>query len=136
MGGANVSDKLVRDRQPDWQGRLHSYWWRAWDITFAYAQGYEVGNSLLEKDQVETVKRYLEEAPKKGTEIVTAVDVVWADDFSAEANTEVRPVEDLTGGKLGAEAEGLDIGPKTRKLFAEKIKNAKTIFWNGPVGVF
>ena len=104
--------------------------------TFAYAQGYEVGNSLLEKDQVETVKRYLEEAPKKGTEIVTAVDVVWADDFSAEANTEVRPVEDLTGGKLGAEAEGLDIGPKTCELFVEKIKNAKTIFWNGPVGVF
>ena len=62
--------------------------------------------------------------------------MVWADDFSADANTEVRPIDDLTGGKLGAEAEGLDIGPKTREIFAEKIKGAKTIFWNGPVGVF
>ena len=135
MGGAKVSDKLaVIDNLI---GKADSILiGGGMGYTFAYAQGYEVGNSLLEKDQVETVKRYLEEAPKKGTEIVTAVDVVWADDFSAEPNTEVRPVEDLTGGKLGAEAEGLDIGPKTRKLFAEKIKNAKTIFWNGPVGVF
>ena len=135
MGGAKVSDKLaVIDNLI---GKADSILiGGGMGYTFAYAQGYEVGNSLLEKDQVETVKRYLEEAPKKGTEIVTAVDVVWADDFSAEANTETRPVEDLTGGKLGAEAEGLDIGPKTRELFAEKIKNAKTIFWNGPVGVF
>ena len=64
------------------------------------------------------------------------MDVVWSDAFSADANTEIRPIEDLTGGKLGAEAEGLDIGPKTREIFAEKIKGAKTIFWNGPVGVF
>lgn len=135
MGGAKVSDKLaVIDNLI---GKADSILiGGGMGYTFAYAQGYEVGNSLLEKDQVETVKRYLEEAPKKGTEIVTAVDVVWADDFSAKANTEIRPVEDLTGGKLGAEAEGLDIGPKTRELFAEKIKNAKTIFWNGPVGVF
>ena len=135
MGGAKVSDKLaVIDNLI---GKADSILiGGGMGYTFAYAQGYEVGNSLLEKDQVETVKRYLEEAPKKGTEIVTAVDVVWADDFSAEANTEIRSVEDLTGGKLGAEAEGLDIGPKTRELFAEKIKNAKTIFWNGPVGVF
>ena len=135
MGGAKVSDKLaVIDNLI---GKADSILiGGGMGYTFAYAQGYEVGNSLLEKDQVETVKRYLEEAPKKGTEIVTAVDVVWADDFSAEANTEIRHVEDLTGGKLGAEAEGLDIGPKTRELFAEKIKNAKTIFWNGPVGVF
>ena len=135
MGGAKVSDKLaVIDNLI---GKADSILiGGGMGYTFAYAQGYEVGNSLLEKDQVETVKRYLEEAPKKGTEIVTAVDVVWDDDFSAEDNTEVRTVEDLTGGKLGAEAEGLDIGPKTRELFAEKIKNAKTIFWNGPVGVF
>ena len=135
MGGAKVSDKLaVIDNLI---GKADSILiGGGMGYTFAYAEGYEVGNSLLEKDQVETVKRYLEEAPKKGTEIVTAVDVVWADDFSAEANTEIRPVEDLNGGKLGAEAEGLDLGPKTRELFAEKIKNAKTIFWNGPVGVF
>ena len=100
------------------------------------AKGYKVGKSLLEKDQVETVRRYLETAPAQGTEIITAVDVVWADDFSADAKTEIRPIEDLEGGELGAEGEGLDIGPKSRELFAEKIKAAKTVFWNGPVGVF
>ena len=135
MGGAKVSDKLavidnlIGKADTILIGGGMGY-------TFAYAQGYEVGKSLLEKDQVENVLRYLKEAPEKGTEIITAVDVVWADDFSADANTEVRPIEDLTGGKLGAEAEGLDIGPKTREIFAEKIKGAKTIFWNGPVGVF
>lgn len=135
MGGAKVSDKLavinnlIGKADAILIGGGMGY-------TFAYAQGYQVGKSLLEKDQVDTVRRYLEEAPKKGTEIVTAVDVVWADDFSADANTEIRPVEDLEGGKLGAEGEGLDIGPKTSELFAEKIKAAKTVFWNGPVGVF
>ena len=131
MGGAKVSDKLAV---------IDNLIGKADTILIGggmgYTFAYEVGKSLLEKDQVENVLRYLKEAPEKGTEIVTAVDVVWADNFSADANTEVRPIDDLTGGKLGAEAEGLDIGPKTREIFAEKIKGAKTIFWNGPVGVF
>ena len=135
MGGAKVSDKLavidnlIGKADTILIGGGMGY-------TFAYAQGYKVGKSLLEKDQVETVRRYLETAPAQGTEIVTAVDVVWADDFSADAKTEIRPIEDLEGGELGAEGEGLDIGPKSRELFAEKIKAAKTVFWNGPVGVF
>lgn len=135
MGGAKVSDKLavidnlIGKADAILIGGGMGY-------TFAYAQGYKVGKSLLEKDQVETVRRYLETAPAQGTEIVTAVDVVWADDFSADAKTEIRPIEDLEGGELGAEGEGLDIGPKSRELFAEKIKTAKTVFWNGPVGVF
>ena len=135
MGGAKVSDKLavidnlIGKADAILIGGGMGY-------TFAYAQGYKVGKSLLEKDQVETVRRYLETAPAQGTEIVTAVDVVWADDFSADAKTEIRPIEDLEGGELGAEGEGLDIGPKSRELFAEKIKAAKTVFWNGPVGVF
>ncbi|WP_315240977.1 phosphoglycerate kinase [Rothia aeria] len=135
MGGAKVSDKLavidnlIGKADAILIGGGMGY-------TFAYAQGYKVGKSLLEKDQVETVQRYLETAPAQGTEIVTAVDVVWADDFSADAKTEIRPIEDLEGGELGAEGEGLDIGPKSRELFAEKIKAAKTVFWNGPVGVF
>ena len=134
-GGAKVSDKLavidnlIGKADAILIGGGMGY-------TFAYAQGYKVGKSLLEKDQVETVRRYLETAPAQGTEIVTAVDVVWADDFSADAKTEIRPIEDLEGGELGAEGEGLDIGPKSRELFAEKIKAAKTVFWNGPVGVF
>ena len=135
MGGAKVSDKLavidnlIGKADAILIGGGMGY-------TFAYAQGYKVGKSLLEKDQVETVRRYLETAPAQGTEIVTAVDAVWADDFSADAKTEIRPIEDLEGGELGAEGEGLDIGPKSRELFAEKIKAAKTVFWNGPVGVF
>ena len=135
MGGAKVSDKLavidnlIGKADAILIGGGMGY-------TFAYAQGYKVGKSLLEKDQVETVRRYLETAPAQGTEIVTAVDVVWADDFSADAKTEIRPIEDLEGGELGAEGEGLDIGPKSRDLFAEKIQAAKTVFWNGPVGVF
>ena len=135
MGGAKVSDKLavidnlIGKADAILIGGGMGY-------TFAYAQGYKVGKSRLEKDQVETVRRYLETAPAQGTEIVTAVDVVWADDFSADAKTEIRPIEDLEGGELGAEGEGLDIGPKSRELFAEKIKAAKTVFWNGPVGVF
>lgn len=135
MGGAKVSDKLavidnlIGKADAILIGGGMGY-------TFAYAQGYKVGKSLLEKDQVETVRRYLETAPAQGTEIVTAVDVVWADDFSADAKTEIRPIEDLEGGELGAEGEGLDIGPKSRELFAEKIKAANTVFWNGPVGVF
>ena len=135
MGGAKVSDKLavidnlIGKADAILIGGGMGY-------TFAYAQGYKVGKSLLEKDQVETVRRYLETAPAQGTEIVTAVDVVWAADFSADAKTEIRPIEDLEGGELGAEGEGLDIGPKSRELFAEKIKAAKTVFWNGPVGVF
>ena len=135
MGGAKVSDKLavidnlIGKADAILIGGGMGY-------TFAYAQGYKVGKSLLGKDQVETVRRYLETAPAQGTEIVTAVDVVWADDFSADAKTEIRPIEDLEGGELGAEGEGLDIGPKSRELFAEKIKAAKTVFWNGPVGVF
>ena len=135
LGGSKVSDKLgVISNLLSKADRLLIGGGMAY--TFLAAQGYEVGTSLLEKDQVENVLRYLKEAPEKGTEIITAVDVVWSDAFSADANTEIRPIEDLTGGKLGAEAEGLDIGPKTREIFAEKIKAAKTIFWNGPVGVF
>ena len=135
MGGAKVSDKLaVIDNLIGKADAILMC--GGMGYTFAYAQGYKVGKSLLEKDQVETVRRYLETAPAQGTEIVTAVDVVWADDFSADAKTEIRPIEDLEGGELGAEGEGLDIGPKSRELFAEKIKAAKTVFWNGPVGVF
>lgn len=135
MGGSKVSDKLaVIDNLIGKADTLLIG--GGMGYTFAAAQGYKVGKSILEEDQIENVQRYLKEAPEKGTEIIIASDIVWSDDFSNEANTEIRPIEDLEGGKLGAEAEGLDIGPKTREIFAEKIKGAKTVFWNGPVGVF
>lgn len=135
MGGAKVSDKLaVIDNLIGKADALLIG--GGMGYTFAKALGYEVGQSLLEEDQVETCKRYMEEAPKKGTELIIASDIVWADDFSNDANKEIRPVEDLTGGALGAKAEGLDIGPASCALFAQKIKEAKLVFWNGPVGVF
>ncbi|MFW0110496.1 phosphoglycerate kinase [Rothia sp. P13129] len=135
MGGSKVSDKLaVIDNLIGKADTLLIG--GGMGYTFAAAQGYKVGKSILEEDQIENVQRYLKEAPEKGTEIIIASDIVWSDDFSNDANTEIRPIEDLEGGKLGAEAEGLDIGPKTREIFAEKIKAAKTVFWNGPVGVF
>lgn len=134
MGGAKVSDKLavienlIGKADTILIGGGMGY-------TFAAANGWKVGQSILEKDQIDTVKRYLKEAPEKGTEIVTAVDVVCGDDFSNDANFEIRPIDDIEGGELGEKADGLDIGPKTRELFAEKLKDAMTIFWNGPVGV-
>lgn len=134
MGGAKVSDKLaVIDNLIGKADTLLIG--GGMGYTFAAAQGWKVGKSILEEDQIETVKRYLKEAPEKGTEIVTAVDVVCGDDFSNDANFETRPMDDIEGGELGENADGLDIGPKTREIFAEKIKGAKTIFWNGPVGV-
>lgn len=135
MGGAKVSDKLaVIDNLIGKADTLLIG--GGMGYTFAKAMGYEIGQSLLEEDQIENCKRYMEEAPKKGTELIIASDIVWSDDFSNDANTEIRPIEDLTGGKLGDKAEGLDIGPATRELFAQKIKEAKLVFWNGPVGVF
>lgn len=134
MGGAKVSDKLAVIE--NLIGKADSILiGGGMGYTFAAAEGYKVGNSILEADQIDVVKRYMEEASAKGTEIVTPVDAIYASEFSNEAQTEVRPIEDLEGGELGAEGQGLDVGPETNKLFAEKIKSAQTIFWNGPVGV-
>lgn len=135
MGGSKVSDKLAvienligkADKLLIGGGMV---------FTFLKAQGYSIGGSLVEDDQVETVKGYLEKAPAEGTEIVLPTDVVYAAEFKADAKNEVRPVEDIEGGELGASGMGLDIGPDSAKSFAEEISAAKTIFWNGPVGVF
>ena len=135
MGGAKVSDKLavienlIGKADTLLIGGGMSY-------TFAAAKGHAVGRSILERDQIETVKTYLERAEEAGTRILLPLDVVWAADFAADAQHEVRPVEDLEGGEIGAEGEGLDIGPKTVELFSSCIAEAKTLFWNGPLGVF
>ncbi|MDY6050876.1 MAG: phosphoglycerate kinase, partial [Rothia sp. (in: high G+C Gram-positive bacteria)] len=135
MGGSKVSDKLaVIDNLIGKADALLIG--GGMGYTFAKAQGHEIGNSLLEEDQLENCKRYLQEAPAQGTKIITPVDVVWAESFSNEARKEVRPVDDMTGGEIGQQGLGLDIGPETRQLFADTIKEAKLVFWNGPVGVF
>jgi phosphoglycerate kinase len=99
--------------------------------TFLKAQGYEVGKSLLEADQLDTVSGFLAEAEKRGVELILPVDILAADDFSPTADTIV-----VKATEIPADREGLDIGPRTRELFAGKLADAKTVFWNGPMGVF
>jgi len=99
--------------------------------TFLAAQGYEVGKSILDADRLDMVKRYLEQAKERGVEIVLPTDVVVATAFSADAEHKIVPVD-----QIPSDMEGMDIGPETSKTFAAKIAGARTVFWNGPVGVF
>lgn len=98
--------------------------------TFAKAMGQEVGNSLVENDYLEYAKEMLEKAKTKGVNLLLPVDTVAAKEFSND--TEIRVVE----GSLAADEMGLDIGPKTQKIYADALKDAKTVVWNGPMGVF
>jgi len=82
------------------------------------------------------VKGYLAKADELGVEIVLPTDVVVADKFGADASHEVRPADDIEGSPWGEKGLGLDIGPETSAAFARKITSAKTVFWNGPMGVF
>jgi phosphoglycerate kinase len=130
LGGAKVSDKLgvignllgTADRLLIGGGMV---------FTFLAAQGHEVGKSLLEADQIDTVKGYLDRAEKEGVEIVLPVDVVAADAFSADAAHEV-----VAADAIPADRMGLDIGPESSALFAEKLADCRTVFWNGPMGAF
>jgi 3-phosphoglycerate kinase len=99
--------------------------------TFLAAQGYEVGNSLLEADQIPAVQAVLASAADRGVELVLPVDLVAASHFAADADHVVVSVKDFP-----AEREGVDAGPETRELFRGKLADARTVFWNGPVGVF
>jgi phosphoglycerate kinase len=99
--------------------------------TFLKAKGYEVGKSLLEADKIDEVTRVMAEAEERGVELVLPVDLVGAASFAPDAEHEVYPVTDFP-----ADREGVDIGPATRELFAAKLADAATVFWNGPVGVF
>jgi phosphoglycerate kinase len=130
LGGAKPSDKLaVIANLLDIADRLligggMSY-------TFLAASGYEVGNSMLEAEQVPNTSALLAEARRRGVEIVLPVDLVAATRFAPDAEHDVVPVTSFP-----ADREGVDIGPATRELFAAKLADAKTVFWNGPVGVF
>jgi phosphoglycerate kinase len=99
--------------------------------TFLAARGYEVGNSVLEADQIPAVQAVMAEAERRGVELVLPVDLVAATHFAPDAEYSVVPVTDFP-----ADREGVDAGPQTRALFAAKLADAKTVFWNGPVGVF
>jgi phosphoglycerate kinase len=130
LGGSKVSDKLgVIDNLLGTVDRLVIGGGMV--FTFLKAHGHEVGRSLLEEDQVDTVRHYVERARSKGVEIVLPVDVVAASEVSADAEHAIVTVD-----KIPADRVGVDIGPGSAQLFAGKIEDARTVFWNGPMGVF
>ncbi|MDT6985692.1 phosphoglycerate kinase [Streptomyces lusitanus] len=135
LGGAKVSDKLaVIDQLLGKADRILIGGGMAY--TFLKAQGHEVGSSLLQEDQIPAVQEYLERAEKSGVELVLPVDTLVAGEFpdmkaKAPGNPENVAADAIPAGKLG-----LDIGPETRKLYASKLADAATVFWNGPMGVF
>jgi phosphoglycerate kinase len=130
LGGAKVSDKLgvianllaKVDRLLIGGGMAY---------TFLKAQGHEVGQSLLQADQLDQVGGFLAEAEKRGVELLLPVDVLAATGFAPDAEHEV-----VAADAIPADRQGLDIGPATRELFAGKLADAATVFWNGPMGVF
>lgn len=130
LGGAKVSDKigvienLITKVDTILIGGGMAY-------TFLKAQGKEIGKSLLEEDKMDLSLELIEKAKANGVEILLPVDVVIADKIEAGVATEIVDIDNIPVDK-----EALDIGPKTAKLFADKIKEAKTVVWNGPMGVF
>ncbi|MFF2145992.1 phosphoglycerate kinase [Kitasatospora sp. NPDC058190] len=135
LGGAKVSDKLgVIDNLLKKADRILIGGGMAY--TFLKAKGHEVGISLLQADQIPTCLEYLAEAEKRGVEFVLPVDVLVSAEFpDLKGKTPANP--DLVGSDaIPADKEGLDIGPKTRELYAAKLADAGTVFWNGPMGVF
>ena len=135
LGGSKVSDKLgvIAHLLPRVDALLIG---GGMLFTFLAAQGHKVGSSLLEEDQIDTVKGYLAEAAERGVDIVLPTDVVVAERFAADAAHEVAPADAIEETAFGASGLGLDIGPDTAAAFAERIRGSKTVFWNGPMGVF
>ena len=130
LGGAKVSDKIgVIENLIEKVDTLIIGGGMAY--TFFVAQGCTVGKSLLEEDKVDLAKGLMEKASAKGVTFLLPIDNVIADDFSNDANRKVVKSSEIPDGW-----EGLDIGPETRALFSKEIEGAKTVVWNGPMGVF
>lgn len=135
LGGSKVSDKLGViehllprvDRLLIGGGML---------FTFLAAHGKAIGASLCETDRIDTVRGYLDEAARRGVEIVIPTDVVVAEKFAADAAHVTVSADAIESSPYGASGIGLDIGPETAALFAELIRSSRTVFWNGPMGVF
>jgi phosphoglycerate kinase len=135
LGGSKVSDKLgvidallpKVDRLLIGGGML---------FTFLAAQGHRIGKSLLEESQFDTVRRYVAEAAERGVELVLPTDIVMAAGFAADAEHVIARADSLEETPFGADGIGLDIGPESAAAFAEHIRSSRTVFWNGPMGVF
>jgi phosphoglycerate kinase len=135
LGGSKVSDKLgvIGHLLPRVNSLLIG---GGMLFTFLAAQGHKVGASLLEADQIETVRGYLTEAERLGVKIVLPTDVVVASKFGADAEYVTTPADQIEDTPFGAAGLGLDVGPDTAAAFAAIIRESKTVFWNGPMGVF
>ncbi|MER5197873.1 phosphoglycerate kinase [Streptomyces sp. NPDC002755] len=135
LGGAKVSDKLaVIDQLLGKADRILIGGGMAY--TFLKAQGHEIGVSLLQEDQIPVVKEYIERAQKTGVELVLPVDVVVSGGFpDLKAKAPTNPAT-VAADAIPGDQMGLDIGPESRKLYASKLADAGTVFWNGPMGVF
>ncbi|MCX2968968.1 MULTISPECIES: phosphoglycerate kinase [Streptomyces] len=135
LGGAKVSDKLgVIEHLLEKADRILIGGGMAY--TFLKAQGHAVGDSLLQEDQVPAVREYLRRAEERGVEFVLPVDVLAADGFpDLRTKAPAHPVT-VAADAIPEGLQGLDVGPETRKLYAAKLADAATVFWNGPMGVF
>jgi 3-phosphoglycerate kinase len=100
-------------------------------FTFLAAQGHEVGRSLLEADQLDAVRALIARAKERGVDLLLPVDIVAATAVEADADHDVVP-----GDAIPADRMGVDIGPRTERAFADALADARTVFWNGPMGVF
>ena len=130
LGGAKVSSKIsVIENLLDKVDKLIIGGGMA--FTFIKALGGNIGKSLVEEDYLEYAKKMVDEAKEKGVEFLIPVDIVVTEEFSNDV-----PFKTVDADKIGPNEMGMDIGHKTQKLFAEAIKGAKTVVWNGPMGVF
>ena len=135
LGGSKVSDKLAVigsllpkiDSLVVGGGML---------FTFLAAKGYEVASSLLEKDQIPTVKQYIQQAEALGVRIILPTDIRMASGFSPDAQVEIAAIDALNKTSFGENGIGLDIGPDSEQVFSAVILESKVCFWNGPMGVF
>ena len=135
LGGAKVSDKLaVIDNLLEKCNTLIIGGGMA--FTFVKAQGYEIGKSLVDDEKLQYCKDMLAKAKEKGCEILLPVDAVCAFSFPDPIDDKNLPVKTVDINAIPADMLGLDIGPKSQELFANAVKNAKTVVWNGPMGVF
>ena len=135
LGGSKVSDKLgvIGHLLPRVDSLLIG---GGMMYTFLAALGHSVGSSLLEEDQLDTVRGYLDEAKRLGVNLELPTDTIVASAFSADADHDIRAVESIEDTPWGSTGLGLDIGPDTAVRFAEVILASETVFWNGPMGVF
>lgn len=135
LGGSKVSDKLgvIDHLLPNVDKLLVG---GGMVFTFLAALGHKVGASLLEQDQIETCREYLKRATELGVEVILPTDIVVASKFGADAEVSIMAADAIESSPFGATGLGLDIGPDSATSFATEIASSKTVFWNGPMGVF